>query len=209
MSKETDSPGRLQLADLIGQVRSEIMTAMRSRETAPGTPAFAVEQIELKINFVVEKTGTVSGKGEGKLFGLFALEAGAEKKHRTEQVHQVEIKLKPFANPAPVAEKSSAAGSSDEPSPDSGGGKSRRASDRPLILSVIPNPGGSSNTIEIIENWKCPLPGQIVLQPAKAHGKSVGFKFDVLPKSLRAQLDPKQGYVVFPAGSISPGLMKP
>lgn len=209
MSKETENPGRLQLADLIGQVRSEIMTAMRSRETAPGTPAFAVEEIELKINFVVEKTGTVSGKGEGKLFGLFALEAGAEKKHRTEQVHQVEIKLKPFTNPAKVAEKSSAAGSSDNPPPDSGSGKSRPDREGPVIVSKNPTPRRPWDYIEIKDEWNYPLPGQIVLQPAKAHGKSVGFKFGVLPKSLRAQLDPKQGYVVFPAGSISPGLMKP
>lgn len=85
----------LPLADAIGELRNELMSAI---DNAAGEDLrLAVEAIEIEMQVVA--TSTVKGEAGGTLFGVLTFRAGAD--HANAATHTVRLALKPKTSSGP------------------------------------------------------------------------------------------------------------
>jgi hypothetical protein len=88
-------PGYLPLAQAIGELRNELLTAI---DNAAGEDLrFAVQTIEVELQVVA--TDTLKGETGGSVFGVLTLKGGAD--HAKAATHKVKLVLKPEDLAAP------------------------------------------------------------------------------------------------------------
>ncbi|HYC70653.1 MAG TPA: trypco2 family protein [Opitutaceae bacterium] len=141
MSVTNDGKDRLELSTLVEHVRGEIRRMIDQRDGK--LPKLEIQEVQLEVNFVVERQETMSGQAGGDI-AVLALTANAEKSHRTENVHKIAITLKVLEPAAPAARPASAA---EGPATSGGGG--------PATLPITPLPGSPRSPFR--NAWLVPL----------------------------------------------------
>ena len=88
----------LPLAEAIGELRNELLSAVDNATTEE--LKFAVEAIEVELQVVV--TRTLKGETGGSAFGVLTLKGGAD--HANAATHKVKLILRPEVSTAPAGE---------------------------------------------------------------------------------------------------------
>lgn len=93
----------IKLSDVISTIRDELITIDIERRRRKVVAAFALTEIEIELQFTVEKTGARKGG-----FDLKVVSAGGEKQHKETEVQKIRIKLGPAgadSEPAPLGSR--------------------------------------------------------------------------------------------------------
>jgi hypothetical protein len=91
-------PEYLPLAEAIGELRNELMTAIG--EAKGEDLQFAVDAVEIEMQVVA--TSTFKGEAGGTVFGVLTLKGGAD--HANAATHKVKLVLKPQLSSTPGGE---------------------------------------------------------------------------------------------------------
>ena len=89
MKKPEDITEKIMLKDIIRKVQTELILSQEEREKNGIDPLFEVENLEIELNFVAERSGEKNGN-----INLSIISGELIKNYRTEQIQRIKISLK-------------------------------------------------------------------------------------------------------------------